>query len=72
MTIAFDYFNNSPMLTSFFKGVARRGLCQRLEERELRSLEEHPPLADLRQVPFSLQPQASTMRAILEVTSARE
>jgi hypothetical protein len=27
MTIAFDYFNNSVMLTSFFKGVPMSGVC---------------------------------------------
>jgi hypothetical protein len=38
----------------------------RLEDRELRSLEDHPPLADLRPIHFSLQPQASCKRAILK------
>jgi hypothetical protein len=54
------------VLMCSFKVVSRSRLCQRLEERELRSLEGHPPLADLRQVHFSLQPQASCKRAILE------
>jgi hypothetical protein len=66
MTIAFDYLNDSHVLICFLKVVSRSGLCQRLEERELRSLEEHPPLADLWQLHFSLQPQASCKRAILE------
>jgi hypothetical protein len=48
MTIAFDYLNDFHVLMCFFKLVSRSRLCQRLEERELRSLEEHPPLADLR------------------------
>jgi hypothetical protein len=57
MTIASDYFNHSYVLKCFSKVVSRSRLCQRLEERERRSLEEHPPLADLRQVHFSLKPQ---------------
>jgi hypothetical protein len=61
-----SYMNNSFIVASFFKGFARSRLCQRLEERELRPLEEHPPLADLRQLHFSLQPQTSCKRAILK------
>jgi hypothetical protein len=53
MTIAFDYLNDSHVLVCFFKVVSRSRLCQRLEERELRSLEEHPPLADLRPIHFA-------------------
>jgi hypothetical protein len=45
-----SYMNNSYIMVSFFKGFATSRLCQRLEGREPRSLEEHPPLADLRQV----------------------
>jgi hypothetical protein len=56
MTIAFDYLNDSHVLLCFFKVVSR----------SRRSLEEHPPLADLRQVHFSLKPQASCKRAILK------
>jgi hypothetical protein len=66
MTVAFGFMNDSCILAIFYKGFASTRLCQSLEERELRSLEEHPPMADLRQVHFSLQPQASCKRAILE------
>jgi hypothetical protein len=55
----FDYLNDSYVIAWFFKGVARSGLCQRLEERKLRSLEEHPPLADLR--PIHLPPTSSEL-----------
>jgi hypothetical protein len=64
--MAVDYLSDSNILICFFKVFSRSGLCQRLEERELRSLEEHPPLADLRQLHFSLQPQASCKRDFLK------
>jgi hypothetical protein len=66
MTIAFDYLNDSHVLMCFFKVVAGSRLCQRLEERELRSLEDHPPLADLRQVHLA----SNLKRAVSERSSS--
>jgi hypothetical protein len=66
MTIAFDYLNNSHVLMCFFKVVSRSRRCQRLEERELRSLEEHPPLADFRPIHFA----SNLKRAVSERSSS--
>jgi hypothetical protein len=61
-----SYMNNSFIMASFFKDLARSRLCQRFEERELRPLEEHPPLADLRQVHLA----SNLKRAVSERSSS--
>jgi hypothetical protein len=66
MTMASDYLDDPNVLTCFFKVVSRSGLCQRLEERELRSLEEHPPLADLRPIHLA----SNLKRAVSERSSS--
>jgi hypothetical protein len=66
MTIAVYYLNDSHVLMCFFQVVSRNRLCQRLEERELRSLEDHPPLADLRQVHLA----SNLKRAVSERSSS--